>query len=326
MSTRTGTVQTLDRIQHRLTQRDQTLLFVDGNHEDFTRLTRYPLAGDGIRWVRSRIGHLPRGYRTRLASGRVLAAFGGAASIDLHHRTPGRDWWAAELTTEEDLHTLGHDPVDVLIGHEAPAPLPALDRILTHTDPDWPAESLAYAARGRELFTRGFLQVRPTVYLGGHYHRYLHTRAEYLDGDERFTCRVTLLDMNGTDDSVTILDTGTFAQQTLTRAGRVHRLTGNEAGTWIVTTQHSQYRIDFNTGTIQRTPGPDASPKITDGPRRLRSITDCHIGARAYLTLHGGGYLTDHEWHHTSIIQHIQREPGRITPTRGGTEGDRPGR
>jgi hypothetical protein len=79
----------LPRMSKRLHAKGQTLYFVDGNHEDFTALYKFPISADGLRWVRPNIVHLPRGYRTTLVSGRTLAALGGANSVDFALRYVG---------------------------------------------------------------------------------------------------------------------------------------------------------------------------------------------------------------------------------------------
>ena len=42
----------LSKLSRRLAARQQRLFFCDGNHEDFTRLYRHPVSGDGLRWLR----------------------------------------------------------------------------------------------------------------------------------------------------------------------------------------------------------------------------------------------------------------------------------
>ena len=132
---RENTGNILNKLSKRLGDRGQTLYFVDGNHEGFGRLLKFPIGRDGLRWIRPNLAHIPRGFRTRLVAGRTLAALGGANSIDFAHRLEGHSWWAEEAITDADLTALGDDPADVLIGHDAPTSLPALDRWLSETDP-----------------------------------------------------------------------------------------------------------------------------------------------------------------------------------------------
>ncbi|SFH76293.1 metallophosphoesterase [Cryobacterium levicorallinum] len=201
----------LDKLSRRLAVKTQTLYFVDGNHEDFTRLYQFPLAKDGLRWLRPNIAHIPRGWRTTLASGKTLAALGGANSVDVAHRSEGSSWWPDESVTEADLASVGHQHADVLIGHDAPLNVPSLDTWLAETNRWWPEAGIQYSASGRAMFHRGFLQVRPELYVGGHYHRHFDDTIDY-DGDIPFTSRVVLLDKNGSEHAISqaILDTETL--------------------------------------------------------------------------------------------------------------------
>src|SRR5665647_77159 len=52
----------LNKLSRALARRQQSLFFVDGNHDWHTKLQEFPLDKDGIRWIASNIGHLPRGY------------------------------------------------------------------------------------------------------------------------------------------------------------------------------------------------------------------------------------------------------------------------
>jgi hypothetical protein len=187
------------------------LYFVDGNHEDHLRLSRYPISADGLRWLRPNIAHIPRGFRTALQSGLRFAALGGANSVDVGHRLAGSSWWTEESITEADLAALGEGHADVMVGHDAPLGVPALDRRLVATDHWWPEAGVAYSAAGRQMFHRGFLQVRPRLYLGGHYHYHVDETVDFDTGGDPFSCRVVILDMNqGNGWSQAILDVATL--------------------------------------------------------------------------------------------------------------------
>lgn len=211
----------LDKLSRRLNTTRQTLAFVDGNHEDFDLLYKFPIGEDGLRWIRPNIVHIPRGYRTVLEGGVTLAALGGANSVDIGHRVPGRSVWPEESITEVDLAALGHDPADVLIGHDAPLNLPTLDAWLDATEPGWPPAGLAYSAEGRAMFHRGFSQVQPRLYLGGHYHHHIDELVTYTTGDAEFQTRVVILDQGGTASTTSqaILDVRTLGLEFISRDG-----------------------------------------------------------------------------------------------------------
>ncbi|MBB5640430.1 metallophosphoesterase family protein [Cryobacterium roopkundense] len=211
----------IDKLSRRLKTTGQTLAFVDGNHEAFDLLYKFPVTDDGLRWLRPNIVHIPRGSRTALASGATLAALGGANSVDIGHRVPGRSVWAEESITEADLTVLGHEEADVLIGHDAPLHLPTLDAWLAATDHGWPPDGLKYSAEGRAMFHRGFLQVRPRLYLGGHYHRHIDESVTYTTGETEFQTRVVILDEGGSASGTSqgILDVQTLELEFITRDG-----------------------------------------------------------------------------------------------------------
>jgi len=186
----------LDRIENRLRKSGQVLYFVDGNHEDFTTLNAFPISANGLRRVRPSIIHIPRGWRTTLAHARTFAAMGGANSIDRGLREEGVSWWPEESITDADLEQLGTEPVDILVGHDAPAPWPKLDNRLSQSPSWWSEEDQHYADDGRWMLTRAFTAVQPKLYLGGHFHLYL---ADSLAFPAGFTTTMVTLDMNGGD-------------------------------------------------------------------------------------------------------------------------------
>ena len=202
----------VSKLSKRLLARNQSLFFVDGNHENFRRLYRFPIGPDGLRWIRPNIAHVPRGYRTRLASGRTMAALGGATSIDVEYRRDGISWWPQESITEAELDAVGEEPAELLVGHDAPLNLPALDRWLAHTADEWSSSGRDYAIAGRRMFHRGFLQVRPALYVGGHYHHHTDETIVYGTGDDRFESRVVIFDKNGDPTTISqgILNVTTF--------------------------------------------------------------------------------------------------------------------
>jgi hypothetical protein len=184
----------LDQLNVRVERNRQTLLFVDGNHEDHKALATYPIGDDGIRWLTSRIAHLPRGYRSTLKDGSVIAALGGANSIDVGNRVIDESWWTEEGITDEDLVALGSDHVDILLAHDAPRFVPSLDELLYLNAGRWSSFGLFYAEMGRRKFHQGFMRVKPSIQLSGHYHHAVDEVVEYTDGDHQFSTRVIVLD------------------------------------------------------------------------------------------------------------------------------------
>ena len=109
-----------------LNEKNFTTLFVDGNHENFTRLYNYPVEewhGGKVHKIRDSVLHLMRGEIFNIDNKKFFA-FGGARSHDIqegilnldeeekiyNYRKRGayfriRDfsWWDLELPTEEEM-------------------------------------------------------------------------------------------------------------------------------------------------------------------------------------------------------------------------------
>lgn len=223
---------------------------------------------------------------------------GGANSIEAHRRGLGSTWWLEEQISDDDLEKLGHEHAEVMLGHDAPVPLPGLDASLAATDHFWPAEMLAYAAAGRQKFTEGFLQVRPSLYFGGHYHQYIDETVTYGEAAATFETRVVLLGMNGSNTlSQAVLDLQNLEVEVFARNdATVTRLTGAEAGLWAVHTRDSVHRFDLDGQTVERLPGPNALHPNIEDVRPLRSISVCETGERGFWTFPSDGASVDYLW------------------------------
>lgn len=81
-----------------------TVLFVDGNHENFELLSAYPVEewhGGKVRFIKPDIIHLMRGQVFEI-EGKTFFTFGGATSHDKDHRIKDISWWSAEAPTYVD--------------------------------------------------------------------------------------------------------------------------------------------------------------------------------------------------------------------------------
>lgn len=139
-----------------LEEKPFTLLFVDGNHENFDFINRFPVVsfhGGKAHKIRKNIYHLMRGYVFKL-DGKKFFAFGGASSHDIqdgildmdnyhslhdlvndyNRRTKNGEflrinhlsWWEEELPSQEEmergiknLKKVGNE-VDYVIAHCLP--------------------------------------------------------------------------------------------------------------------------------------------------------------------------------------------------------------
>lgn len=154
------------------------LLFVDGNHECFPTLLRYPIKENGLRRLTDRQWHLPRGFRWNWGGVRFLA-LGGAHSVDRPYRIPGTSWWVdEEITPAEATQVAAGGPADVLISHDCPAGviIPGIDDRFEAAP--FPAEEIAASQEHRKLLRRAIEPVRPRMILHGHYHRFYQKEAD----------------------------------------------------------------------------------------------------------------------------------------------------
>ncbi len=111
-----------------LAAQDCTILFCDGNHENFDRLNRFEAAqwhGGQVHFIRKNLIHLMRGEIYELDHLRMFV-MGGGTSLDRASRIPGESWWAQEMPEEPEYRNAArhleqhHFEVDILLTHTAP--------------------------------------------------------------------------------------------------------------------------------------------------------------------------------------------------------------
>ena len=82
-----------------------TVLFVDGNHENFDMLNAYDVEmwqGGKVHKIADDIIHLMRGQVFEI-DGKTIFTFGGARSTDKSRRTEHESWWAEEMPNYDEL-------------------------------------------------------------------------------------------------------------------------------------------------------------------------------------------------------------------------------
>ena len=87
-----------------LSKKPYTILFIDGNHENFERLYHYPEIekfGAPVHKIRNNIFHLERG-RIYTIQNKTFFTFGGAYSIDRYMRQKNISYWEQELPKDEE--------------------------------------------------------------------------------------------------------------------------------------------------------------------------------------------------------------------------------
>lgn len=183
-----------------LEEKPWTTLFVDGNHENFERLSQYPIKtwnGGLVHEIRPSILHLMRGQVFTLQN-KTFFTFGGASSHDIRDgileaddprvKTWAKDyeklfrvnhftWWKEELPTETEMQT----GFDNLAKHNH-----NVDYIITHCPP---TSVLKQMDRGAGLYQADILtdylqqikdQTNYTQWMFGHMHineNYHHEKA-----------------------------------------------------------------------------------------------------------------------------------------------------
>ena len=166
-----------------------TIAFVDGNHESFTALSKYPVEewnGGKVQFLRPHVIHLMRGQVFTL-EGRTFFTMGGASSHDVEdgildpaadgyherllrlliegkrqYRILGQSWWPEELPSEEE-HAEARRNLDARGW--------AVDYIITHSPP---SSLVGRLGRPRDTLTDFLEEVRQNTryrrWLFGHCH------------------------------------------------------------------------------------------------------------------------------------------------------------
>lgn len=146
-----------------------TVLFIDGNHENFDKLNSYPMTiwnGGKVHIIEKNIKHLMRGQVFDI-DGTTFFTFGGAASIDRNIRSEGIDWFKEEIPNEEEYA----EGLANLKKHGK-----RVDYILSHTAPYEVAACMGYGEKtDSEIELRKYLQsiadsVDFTSWYFGHFH------------------------------------------------------------------------------------------------------------------------------------------------------------
>lgn len=144
------------------------IAFVDGNHENFDKLERYPVEnwnGGKVHRIAKNIVHLMRGNVFSI-EGKTFFCMGGAYSIDKAIRREGVSWWSRESPSNEEYRTASESLEKCGM---------TVDYILTHNIPEKGFYELGYCPDMHDRELVGFLQwVMETVsfkeWYAGHFH------------------------------------------------------------------------------------------------------------------------------------------------------------
>ena len=182
-----------------LEQKSFTTLFVDGNHENFDRLSEYPVEtwhGGKVHKIRNSVLHLMRGQVFEI-DGKKIFAFGGARSHDIdggilelddpHFKKKKREldrnwgmyrinhlsWWKEELPSEEEMEEGRRN----LEAHQN-----SVDFIVSHCCASSTLALLSNGTYKPDILTAYFEELRQEVkfkkWFFGHFHGNMNINAE----------------------------------------------------------------------------------------------------------------------------------------------------
>ena len=166
-----------------LEKKPYTICFVDGNHENFPAIFRFPLEewnGGSIHRIRKNVIHLMRGQVFNI-QGKKVFTFGGAYSIDRAIRQKDISYWAEELPSSKEYK----EAVENLKKSGM-----AVDYVVSHTAPKEIILRMGKNPDLHDIELTGFLEwvmyeVKFTAWYFGHWHQdktvYEKFRALYFD-------------------------------------------------------------------------------------------------------------------------------------------------
>lgn len=148
-----------------------TVLFVDGNHENFDLLSEYKVEmwnGGKVHKIANNIIHLMRGQVFEI-EGKTIFTFGGATSIDKAYRKEGISWWMEEVPSFEELDEAFSNlerynyKVDYIITHSC-------DEAALYYPPLSTCGSKLYAYKDNQMLSNFEDRVTYKHWYFGHYH------------------------------------------------------------------------------------------------------------------------------------------------------------
>ena len=166
-----------------------TVVFCDGNHENFKLLNNLPVKkwnGGNVHVIRPNVMHLMRGEIFNICGMKILA-FGGAHSTDREYRELNLSWWKEEICSHDDIENLKNNikiaeyQVDIVITHAAP--MKFLDTKTNEIGIDWKF----FHDEVSDLLTEIEPQIKYQMWYFGHY------RLDWIDSAKR--CRGIYMDI-----------------------------------------------------------------------------------------------------------------------------------
>lgn len=167
-----------EQVKEIFRQLPPTILFIDGNHENFDLLDQYPIDtwnGGKVHFIKKDIIHLMRGQVFTIEN-KTFFTFGGGNSIDQMQRTPHISWWPQEIPTYQEFQ----EGLDNLQDHHN-----QVDYILTHTVPgDIISHLVTRIIPGEETMHHYFDTINAIIsfkkWYFGHWHIDIHIEDKYI--------------------------------------------------------------------------------------------------------------------------------------------------
>ncbi|MDD4377832.1 MAG: metallophosphoesterase [Eubacteriales bacterium] len=94
-----------EKILKKIGKKKYNVLFMEGTHDNITKIRQYPLqdyCGGKARNITGNLYYLERGYVFNIDS-KYIFAFGGGESNDTDCRQEGVSWWKEELPSQDEI-------------------------------------------------------------------------------------------------------------------------------------------------------------------------------------------------------------------------------
>ncbi|WP_062077196.1 metallophosphoesterase family protein [Demequina globuliformis] len=213
-------------VNDHLAELGMTMYVAPGNHDNYDQIDQLETVAVGWLEFRERILLAPRGHRSE-HDGRTFVWLGGAGSVDRSYRLRLEGmrgartlWWPQEAVTDADVEaTIEGGHADVMISHDAPYPVPSIERSLTAK---FDLHDVNDAHQSRLRFTQAVAAVRPSLLIHGHYHVPVNDtwHQPFADPEADTPVRVCGLARDGDDThGVALLDTATLTVEYLNISG-----------------------------------------------------------------------------------------------------------
>ena len=130
-----------EKLLKKLGQKKYTLLFLDGTHENFDLLAKYPVTewnGGKVQNICGNLYHLMRGQVYTIENKKIFA-FGGGESAEKQVRIEAGKWWACEMPSKDEMREgiknlrAANMEVDYIVTHCPPSKVSIGSNIISHS-------------------------------------------------------------------------------------------------------------------------------------------------------------------------------------------------